>query len=315
MLLPLDGSELAESALPYACALAESATAKIILLRVVSPAEFRSDDAFSRVDWRLRQQQADAYLQNIAKRLTVRKIDHKFLVLEGSPADVILEAARQYDAQLLVMCTHGHGAATNFPQGGVAAKVLSTYDGSVMLVGGPSAAESETELTYRHIVVPVDGSHETECALRIATILAQTQGARLSVVCICEAPAIPSILNNNERARQLYLELSEISLQAADRKLASLRAQLPEELEVSTAVHLAQPSTDPLMAIANEYAPDLLVTSRSSGDGTRFASSHLPAAPITALVPALLLNTKKIASGYSQSCRPHLPGVRAADVS
>ncbi len=58
ILLPLDGSELAESAIPHAYAMAKSVAAKVALLRVVSPAEFRNEDAFSRVDWRLRKEQA-----------------------------------------------------------------------------------------------------------------------------------------------------------------------------------------------------------------------------------------------------------------
>lgn len=313
ILLPLDGSELAEQTLPHARAIARSTDAKIVLLRAVAPTEFRDEDAFSRVDWRLRKQQAQSYLRDVAAEL---KTDSKLvetLVEEGPPADVILDVASRADAKLLIMCSHGSGGATNFPQGSIASKVLSTFSGSVLWVGAVRPGNAP-DAQYRNILVPVDGSPEAECALRVAVLLAEAQSARLSIACVCEAAKVPLFAARDEHTRRLCNELTDITLHAADRTLASLRATLPKDLEISTSTHLMEKGLDSVTELAKRYNPDLVVVSAAMPDDESLCpAAQMP--PATASTPILVLNPQDVGNAYC--CTGHVdpPEPRTADAS
>lgn len=316
ILLPLDGSELAEAAIPHAHTMASSITAKVTLLRVVSAAEFRTDDAFSRVDWRLRKQQARAYLQGVAEPFEADNIPCELRIEEGRPAEVIVEAARDLGTNLLVMSTHGSGAAIDFPRGSVASKVLSAIRASVLLVGARSVPIRDTKALYRHLLVPIDGTHESECALRVAMLLAESLEARLTVVCIGETPEVPAIVSRDEQARNLCRELAEMTRLAAERMLAELKARIPQQLELQTSVLLTDRSANPLIEVARRFDPDLLVTSMAVTEGIR--GPHASAAQVTSAVnhvPMLVLSPKGIGDAFCEFRTAEPTDARTADVS
>ena len=316
ILLPLDGSELAESAIPHAHTMAASIAAKVTLLRVVSPEEFRNEDAFSRVDWRLRKEQARSYLRDVAKTFDAANIPYELRVEEGHPAEVILETARDLDIHLLVMSTHGRGAAIDFAQGGVVSKVLSAFGASVCLVGSRSVPATKPSALYQRLLVPIDGSHESECALRTATLLARSMEAQLTVVCVSEIPEVPLILGGDERARDLCRELADMTRTASQRKLVDLVARLPEQLSLRTAVMLTDRFTNQIAEVARRFNPDLLVTSMTMTDyvnspyasATRFASAvdH---------VPMLLLGPKGMGDVFCDPGNVEPADVLTADAS
>ncbi len=316
ILLPLDGSELAESAIPHAYAMANSIAAKVTLLRVVSPAEFRNADAFSRVDWRLRKEQARSYLQDVAETFDTANIPYDLRVEEGHPAEAIMETARDLGIHLLVMSTHGRGAAIDFPQGGVASKVLSTFGASVCLVGSRSVPARKPKALYQRLLVPIDGSHESECALRVATLLAKSMEAQLTVVFVSEIPEVPSILGSDERARDLCRELADMTRTAAERKLVELMARVPEQLSLRTSVMFTDRSINQVVEVARRFNPDLLITSMTMTDyvSTPYASATQIASAVDN-VPMLVLGPKGIGDAFCDSGNAEPADVRTADVS
>lgn len=304
ILLPLDGSAASERAIPHAVALARSLSAAVTLLRVVPPAEFRHEDAFSQVDWRLRKRQAQSYLENIAGIFRADGVACTLRVEEGRPAAVIVAAAKASGAQLLVMSTHGHGGAFDFPRGSVAGKVLASFQGSVFLVG-PHAAEVEaTSARYRRLLVPIDGAHQSECALRVAALLAQEQAAELAVTYVAQSTDIPFIVRHDYKAVSLCSELAELVTAAARRKLDEVRAQLPAELRVQTGVVFADRAAHAVSRAIARYDADLLVASNDLLNG----ASGLRAEP----VPMLILSANGIgaalAGGPERGARDQSPG-------
>ena len=317
ILLPLDGSEIAEGAIAHAHAISNALEAKVTLLRVVVPAEFRYEDAFSRVDWRLRKQQARAYLQAVAESFETADIQCELRVEEGQPAEIIMAAARDLNVNLLIMSTHGSGGAIDFPKGGVASKVLSTLDTSVCLVGARAVPIREPTALYRHLLVPIDGSPESECALRVATSLAKSLEAQITVVCISETPEVPWIIGGNEKARSMCRELADMTRLAAEHKLAELKARIPRQLRLSTSIILTDRSTNPIVEIARRFKPDLLVTSMTITD--RIAEPYASASDIASAVedvPMLVLSPSGIGDAFCErrnTTEP--PDTRTADVS
>jgi nucleotide-binding universal stress UspA family protein len=129
ILVPLDGSELAESVLDYAVFIAASCrAAEVILVRVHG---FLDPVAMKTMTARMVEQieetsekEAEIYLQRIAEDLGKKNIIARTQVLSGNPADEIIEYSRKNGIGLIVMSTHGRTGVSRLVWGSVADKVL-----------------------------------------------------------------------------------------------------------------------------------------------------------------------------------------------
>jgi nucleotide-binding universal stress UspA family protein len=130
ILVPLDGSALAESALPAALALARCFESKITLLRVAQAPLLPNIDGYSTVelDASLREQarqEAIEYLRGLAGSLRQQGYDVRTHSAVGQPvAEHILNTADLLDVDTIVMSTHGWGGLRRWVYGSVADKVL-----------------------------------------------------------------------------------------------------------------------------------------------------------------------------------------------
>lgn len=127
ILVPLDGSTLAETALPTAIdLLADRPTATVMLLRAAEASALGGDptEAQARVV-----REAEDYLDSVAARLTGSGVKNvKTSVWYGPPAPAIVEAAQMGKVDMIVMSTHGRSGLGRLILGSVAESVLrSTY--------------------------------------------------------------------------------------------------------------------------------------------------------------------------------------------
>lgn len=129
-LLPLDGSKLAEGAIPMVAQLAQKLGAEVVLLSVVEQANLES--------------RAQNYLNRICKRLQRRKIDTAVEVKAGMPAQQILESASTHEIDLIALSTHGRGGVSRWILGSVADKVVRTARCAVLLTRTSIETPSET---------------------------------------------------------------------------------------------------------------------------------------------------------------------------
>lgn len=168
ILVPLDGSPLAEWALPYASALASALKASLTLVTVVED---------------LRHPRPQRYLERTAEALRDQGRTVSTLVQQGNPACRIAAVAEAAGVDLIVMATHGRGAAFRMLTGSVADRVLHSSGRPILLVRplDPSASPPALTLLQR-IMVPLDGSQLAETALPIASTLARASGALLTLV-------------------------------------------------------------------------------------------------------------------------------------
>lgn len=141
ILVPLDGSALAEQALPAALALAEKFTGKITLLRVVRPPRQHMTDAsdnFANMLLTMRKQsldEAETYLQAHQGSLRQQGYQvHIHFTENDLIADAILEVISGVDADAIVMSTHGRSGLSRWVFGSVAEKVLRRADVPVLLI-------------------------------------------------------------------------------------------------------------------------------------------------------------------------------------
>ena len=116
IIVPLDGSRLAESALSTAQWLAQIFTGELILLRVVAHEPLSSHPG----DPTRREAIAREYLQGIVTRLKTAAFRTTAEVTVGEPARAIGAAIQHHDAALVVMATHGVTGLAQMPMGSVA---------------------------------------------------------------------------------------------------------------------------------------------------------------------------------------------------
>ncbi len=137
ILVPLDGSPLAEAVLPHAQALAKSEGAEIILLRVpVLPmTEFISCDA--EVAAKIvddMEKQTEEYVEFEVAKLKKDGIKVSGLTREGSIPDTIVDVAKETHSDVIAMSTHGRSGLQRFLMGSVAEQVIGISPVPVLLI-------------------------------------------------------------------------------------------------------------------------------------------------------------------------------------
>ena len=137
ILVPLDGSALAERAVDQVEKMAEGSGAEAILLKVVPARIGRVPEAGQTEESKAAEEsvrRATAYLEKIATRLGAVSVKTRIQVAFGEPHDGILAAAHKEDVDCIVMSTHGGTALARALLGSTAEKVVYTPKRPVFLV-------------------------------------------------------------------------------------------------------------------------------------------------------------------------------------
>jgi nucleotide-binding universal stress UspA family protein len=149
IMVPLDGSPLAECVLPHVEFIAKGCgSAKVILARVVEPFQFPVGDegyAFSpeevgkiEKDWDKRKKaQAEEYLKGIKKKFKGKKVQIQTAVLDGRPAHALAVHAEKQKVDLIAMATHGESGISRWVWGSVADRILRSSCVPVLMVRAP----------------------------------------------------------------------------------------------------------------------------------------------------------------------------------
>jgi nucleotide-binding universal stress UspA family protein len=139
ILVPLDGSPLAELALADAFALAELSQAEVTLLQVVPPIDHviageAEHPIFVDQQWEAKKGFAHEYLLSVCKRVGCPDTIIHTAVEMGPAAETIIEYAQRHPVDLIVMATHGRSGLQRWVYGSVADKVLRGAAQPVLLV-------------------------------------------------------------------------------------------------------------------------------------------------------------------------------------
>ncbi|HXV84752.1 MAG TPA: universal stress protein [Candidatus Binatia bacterium] len=137
VMVPLDGSEQAETALPIATELAKAMNLQVVVLRAYSVNIPYSGDYLPEVGELEAQSQKEAisYLDSKVRQLKSEGLVHVFpLASEGEPAETIIEWARGSPNSLIAMCTHGRSGVKRWALGSITEKVVRHSDSPVLVV-------------------------------------------------------------------------------------------------------------------------------------------------------------------------------------
>ena len=223
MLIPLDGSKLAENVLPYARALAGALDLRIELLSVVDTMDFAKTTHAGHVrDFdpiiEAAVREGEQYLENVARSFTGKTVDN-CVVEQGQADQIIIEKAARDKENA---DRHGHPRPLGDPpvaDGQCRRKVLRGATNPLLLVRGDEEGKSDGVATLKSIVVPLDGSKLAEIALPRAVDLAKKLGLEivltrayqipLSTYGVADAAYIPNpnaLMNVVKEEAGAYLE-------------------------------------------------------------------------------------------------------------
>jgi len=212
ILVPLDGSHLAEAALPVAASLAKTFKVPVTLLHVIeqdAPTEVHSDRHLSNA------QEAGAYLAEAVGQTFTKKIKVDWHVHTAPVADVarsiVDHSADEFQPDLIILTSHGNSGMHDLFFGTIAQQVAAASGTPVLLV---KPSDITPSFRIHHILVPLDNESGHDQALPKVEALAKACGAELNLICVI--PTLGTLSGAQAAAGQMmpatataYLDIAE----------------------------------------------------------------------------------------------------------
>jgi nucleotide-binding universal stress UspA family protein len=281
IIVPLDGSFLAERALLLAAMLACRLGGE---LRLVEAINLPVGEEMA--PWGELEEAARAYLQGQADRVSQGQgVGVSTAAHFGTPDAVIVAEAADSDVEWVVMTTHGREGLQRAVLGSVAEHVLRETPVPVFLL--PAAAEGCETKAIKRIAVALDGSPLSEAVLEPLCGLARKLGAAVTLIRVYGEPQSPELSQPGLPARALDQEIESMEL-LAEEYLESLAGRLRSfGVDTTCVAAVGHKPAEAILRLAASEGADLLAMAthgRSGLDRLRHGSvteavlrhSHLP---------------------------------------
>jgi len=261
LIVPLDGSSLAECVLPHVVALARPFESRVTLLRAVrGPLADGTSKATDPLGWQMRRAEARAYLDDLVARLQEIGVKADREILDGDAAEQIVQFCRDEGADLIILSSHGRGGLSPWNVSSVVQKVILRAFVPVMIVRAYQPVTSDLAgLSYDRILVPLDGSQRAEFTLPLATTLAGFHQCLLLLVHVVSKPEVARRAPLTEEETSLVEQLTEFNRQNGERYLEDLRSRLDSEVE--TVLKVSENAAEALHQLVEERDVDLVLLS------------------------------------------------------
>jgi nucleotide-binding universal stress UspA family protein len=235
LLVPLDGSALAEAVLPFLGALARAFPASATLIRVLEKVQVEGcTQPVDPLEWQMCKAEAESYLQRMQRRTQDLGLRTETALLEGDPAQRITEFIHSRSVDLLVASSHGRSGFTGWNTGGVIQKVINRARISILIVPVYKPAAASGEWPFRRVMVPLDGSRRSECVLPPLMRLHRAHPLELLLTHVVRVPEMPRRPLPSPSDRELAERIVRRNQEEAAGWLESLRATF----DGSARVHL-----------------------------------------------------------------------------
>ena len=273
ILVPLDGSTLAECVLPHITAIAPVTNARVTLLHVLQqPQNGRGNPAVDPVEWHLQKQNSEKYLEQIVNQLNSAGIlGVESIILEGNPANSVIDFARNNNVDLIALSTHGNSGLSGWNVSSVVQKILLRSYKSILLVRAylPSST-GKTKIRYKRLFVGMDCSPRSEFVLPYAISLAQFHKAQIILECAVEKPQVINRFPLSDEDTELINKFVDRNFQAASHYFEQLVTQFStKELKLKTHVSVGDNAVAMLHDMAEEANADLMMLAAHGYSGER----------------------------------------------
>ncbi|MBT9582997.1 universal stress protein [bacterium] len=246
ILVPLDGTPLAESVLPCAHTLARDWQSELELVRVVDDMSTAAPDLSPSLLLQMKEQAVQAsalYLKSVADRMEGIRVS--FTTPVGPAAEQLAAVAQRERCSLMVMASHGHTGVGRWLLGSVAERLLRLAHCEVLLLRPPASPAAR----FQHILVAVDGSQASLAVVpKVAAYL--VSGGRVTLLQVSSASILQRFTGfgaEEARAHQhdLRQRLGQVRLEGI-----ALEVQVLEGDPADTIVNWAQQNGCDLIAMS-----------------------------------------------------------------
>jgi nucleotide-binding universal stress UspA family protein len=271
MLVPLDGSALAETIVPYATEVAGRLGLELVLLHVCVD------------NWSETEHLCQVYLDHVAN--LARKESRKIQValgtgqapvvkaqaelLVGDPAEEIIRYAEGNNVDFILIASHGHSGVRRWVLGNVVDKVLRASKVPVWVVRASALEAVRDQWAMQKILVPLDGSKAAEAVLPHVTALARQKvdgATAVTLIRVYERPFITADYPEPDWEAHIA-RMTEFFKKEAVQYLTGIEKRLAAKgLKVKSEVLVGKPAEE-IIRYAETGRPDLLVLSTHGASG------------------------------------------------
>jgi nucleotide-binding universal stress UspA family protein len=278
ILVPLDGSPLAERVIPHAELFARIFRSNIVLLQVLDPASFHENpNAVDPLSWQIRKAEADMYMQGIANRIRknlkemvpgdLEEEDRvEYCIREGKTAENIVDFANSENIDLLIISSHGSGGLSRWNISSITQKVINMIYLPVLIIRAYTQTNPDENLRrYRRILIPIDSSRRAECSLSAGIELVRSEikpanladSSKLVLVSVIRPPELPFPEPFPIEISQLSNQFLEISRMGITKYLDEMKERIP--VDCDTCVVENSSVTTAIQELADQEDIDLVI--------------------------------------------------------
>jgi len=265
LLVPLDGSELAESVLPAVRYLSRKLNSLITLIHVVeksAPSEVHGQKHLTNAG------DAEKYLDDIAKTHFPDNKNINLHVHETEVKDVaksIAEHAGEFTPDLIIMCSHGESGMRDMLLGSIARQVISLGETPILLIQ-PSPEEFVTDFKCEEMLIPLDGNPEHTQIIDIAGQIAGACGSEIHLIM-----AVPFFGNlagqwtsSNKLLPGTTTRMLEMMAEESDDYLRKVKSELQKSVSEVTVETIREDPEDAIINTAAKINADIIVLATHS---------------------------------------------------
>ncbi len=271
ILVPMDGSPLAECVLPHVVAMATAFQSRVTLMQVLSLSE-SAGQFVDPLDWQIGKVQARNYLEEQNHQLQQAGLQTSFTLLDGQAASSIIEYARGNGVNLIILSSHGRSGLSIWNVSGVVHKIIQrAHLPSMIIRAYHSHDEPSSAPHYRTILVPLDFSQRAECALPVAARLARHFSARLVAAHVVVRPEMPRCTAPTAEDLELAARLVERNRVEAEKYLRQLDGRYAsQDIHIETRLLVRDNAASALHKLVEQEHADLVVMSAHGYSGETY---------------------------------------------
>ncbi len=292
MLLPLDGSELAETALPYIRDLSNQIGSEVYLLHVC-PTEHQYYTHMHQI-----------YLNSVAEDLKksikenypdIKEPKVFYEVISGDPVKVIFDYVKRKDISLVVATTFGTSGLRKLAMGNVADKLLRGLGIPTLLVRIPETESPTNKGTIRNILLPVDMSEASKTAVPFAVELAKKLNATITLFSMAQTVYSQNLDAVGPGVGANWDEIDKATEKFIDDNLKSIENEIQAaNIQVNRISYLGIDAGYEILEMEKRIQPDLVVmATRGRSPVTRWAFGSVAEKVLREGSKPLLLIKKK----------------------
>ena len=267
ILVPLDGSLLAEGVLPHVIAIAKAFNAQIMLVHVLEqPSASLQLPKADPLDWYLKKSAAALYLDTVQSRLEGDQLSVQTALLEGGAAEKIVELAQSAQTDLLILSGYGESGGSDGGISNTVQQILQRVRTSTLIIRTSTSMPACTDdLRYQRLLVPLDGSQRAGSALTMAAAFAEAYQAELLLVHVVSKPEMARHMPLSQEDEALAKRFIERNQEEGSKYLEQTQAHLPANTQ--TRLLVSDNVAAAIQNVSEQEQIDLLVLSAHGYSG------------------------------------------------